>query len=181
VLPGYYEQAAETLDRNMAVAGPQAEQGLAEIARADREFSLPHFLRGAQDAFIMIVEAFARGERDTLRDLLAPPVLKSFEDALSQREKDGQTAAVEIHAVRRMEVLKARTEGRMAYVTVQFVADETNVLRDADGKLLSGHPDRVTETIDIWTFGRDLRSRDPAWLVYETREGAADEIPATTT
>jgi predicted lipid-binding transport protein (Tim44 family) len=61
-------------------------------------------------------------------------------------------------------------QGRMSYITVRFVADETNVLFDRDGKVAHGNPDRVTETIDIWTFGRDVKSRSPAWLVYETRD-----------
>lgn len=178
ILPGYYEQAAETLDRNMAIEGPQAEQGLVALAQADKSFSLPHFLRGAQDAFIMIVEAFAKGDRQTLQDLLAPAVYAGFEGVLQQREKDGHSASVEIHAVRRVEVVDARIDGRMARVTVKFVADETNVLRDSLGNLLHGHPDRVTETIDIWTFARDMRSRDPAWQVVETREGAQDVPPA---
>lgn len=180
VLPGYYEQAAETLERHMSVGTPLAEQGLTDIARTDREFQLPHFLRGAQDAFIMIVEAFARADRATMRDLLAGPVYDSFDKALAQREQSGETASVEIHAVRRVEVTDARLDGRMAYITVKFVADETSLLRDRDGKLLSGHPDRVTETIDIWTFGRDVRARDPAWLVYETREGDGDAQAGST-
>ncbi|MBU0858877.1 MAG: Tim44 domain-containing protein, partial [Alphaproteobacteria bacterium] len=46
VLPGYTDQAAEVLERHMSVAGPAAEQGLLEIARADRDFAVPHFLRG---------------------------------------------------------------------------------------------------------------------------------------
>ncbi|MBU0800709.1 MAG: TIM44-like domain-containing protein, partial [Alphaproteobacteria bacterium] len=90
------------------------------------------------------------------------------------------SASVEIHAVRKVEVVEARLEGRMAFVTVKFVADETSVLKDADGKFLSGHPDRVTETIDIWTFGRDVRGRDPVWAVYETREGAGDTQAGST-
>jgi predicted lipid-binding transport protein (Tim44 family) len=180
VLPGYYEQAAETLDRNMAVNGPDAEQGLAAIAAADRDFSTPHFLRGAQDAFIMIVEAFARADRETLRDLLHPAVYANFDAALQQREKDGETASVEIHAIRKVEVESASLEGRTASVTVRFVADETSVLRDKDGKLLSGHPDRVTETIDIWTFRRDIKSGDLSWLLCETREGAGDAQKGST-
>lgn len=179
MLPGYYEQAAETLERNMSVAAG-AETGLSAIAAADRDFSTPHFLRGAQDAFVMIVEAFARADRATLRDLLHPTVYANFDAALTQRETNGETASVEIHAIRRIEVESAKLDTRIAAITVKFVADETSVLRDRDGKLLSGHPDRVTETIDIWTFTRDVRSRDLSWLLTETREGAGDQQKGST-
>ena len=60
-----------------------------------------------------------------------------------------------------------------AYVTVRFVADETVVCRDKDDKILYGHPDHVAEKIDIWTFGRDVKSSDPVWYLFETREGAS--------
>ena len=180
MLPGYYDQTAETLERNMSIAGPGAEQGLVAIATADRDFSTPHFLRGAQDAFVMIVESFAKGDRETLRDLLDPAVYANFDAALRQRETAGETSSVEIHAIRRVEVMDAKLEGRLASITVKFVADETSVLRDRDSKLLSGHPDRVTETIDIWTFTRDVRGRDLSWLLSATREGEDDQQKGST-
>lgn len=157
------------LERNMAVVAT-AEAGLAEIARADRTFQIPEFLRGAQDAFVMIVEAFARGERDTLKPLLAEPVFRAFADAIIARETTGQKASVEIHAIRKAEIVAARMDRRDAFVTVRFIADETNVLRDSTDQLLHGNPDRVTETIDIWTFVRDTKSREPGWLLIETSD-----------
>ena len=56
----------------------------------------------------------------------------------------------------------------------------TNVLRDKDDNIIFGDPDRVTETIDIWTFSRDTRSRDPSWVLCATRdEDAADKEDKT--
>ena len=75
----------------------------------------------------------------------------------------------------RAEVVDASVKERMAFITMRFVSDETNILRDASDELIYGNPERVTETIDIWTFGRDLRSRSPAWLVYETRDEDASQ------
>ena len=158
------------LERHMAISKGAAEQGLADIARADRAFDPAHFLKGAQDAFVMIVEAFSRGDRPTLQDLLSPPVLDAFSRVIEQREKNGEKASVEIHAVRRAEITDARIDKGQARITVRFTADETYVLRGAEGQVKEGNPDRVSETIDIWTFARDVRSRNPAWLVAETRD-----------
>ncbi|MCB1556939.1 MAG: Tim44 domain-containing protein [Alphaproteobacteria bacterium] len=162
----------KTLDRNMVVA-ESAHAGLMAIGGADRAFVLKEFLRGAQDAFAMIVDGFAKGERETLKNLLAPPVYQAFESAIAQRETRGDTAETEIHAIRKTEILEARLEGKTAFVTIRFVADETNVLRDKDGDVISGNPDRITETIDIWTFSRDVKSRNPAWYLTETRDADA--------
>lgn len=178
-MPASPEELTANLERNMTIE-MAAQQGLMDIARAEPTFSLLAFLRGAQDAFAMIVESFAEGDRETLKGLLSEPVYNAFCGTLDERARNGETASVEIHAIRRAEVTAAHLQKRMAFITVRFTADETSLLRERDGKLLSGHPDRVTETVDIWTFGRDLRSREPAWLVYETREGAGDHQAGST-
>lgn len=180
-LTGLEPGIAPVLERNMAIADP-AQTGLQDISRADRGFEVVGFLRGAQDAFVMIVEAFARGDREALQPLLAEPVYQAFLGVIQEREATGQKASVEIHAIRKAEIISARLDRRDAYITVRFVADETNVLRDAADMLLHGHPDRVTETIDLWTFVRDTKSREPGWLLVETSdedagEGAQKTVP----
>lgn len=162
------------LDKTMDFADTAAA-GLMEIARHDRSFDLARFLAGSQDAFVMIVECFAEGDRETLKDLLSPSVYDAFEKVIADREEKGETASVEIHAVRRSEVIEAGLQGREASITVRFIADETNVLKDAEDNVLSGNPDRVTETIDIWTFSRNIKSRDPAWRLVATRDEDAGE------
>lgn len=144
---------------------------VSRIAQADRTFSINHFAQGAGDAFAFVVESFADGDRATLKDLLAPPVYKAFDAALTDRDTRGETVETEIHAVRKAELLDADMRDNMIYLTVQFTADETCVIRDKDGLVLSGHPDHVTEMVDVWMFGRSMKSKDPRWLVFETRDG----------
>ena len=70
----------------------------------------------------------------------------------------------------------------MAYITVHFSAEETTVTRSEDGEIIAGNPDKVVEMQDIWTFGRDIKSKDPSWLLYETRgdfDEDNDRIPDT--
>ena len=83
-------------------------------------------------------------------------------------------------SIRKSEVIDAQIKDKMAFITVRFTADETSIVRDNDDEVIFGDPERVTETIDIWTFGRSIKSRDPAWLVYETREDEADSVPDST-
>lgn len=147
-----------------------AIDGLREIARLDRGFDIDRFFQGAQDAFILIVEAFAKGDREALRGLLHDSVYESFEGVISGRESRGEKAVVDVHALRRIEITKAAIENKSAFVTLRFTADETVVVRDENDKIVQGNPDRVTENIDLWTFARDLRSRDPTWFLHETRE-----------
>ena len=163
------------LPRNVSLADENVERGLAEIARADRSFDAGRFAVNAQDAFVLIVEAFAAGERDTLRNLLEPQVYNAFEGVIKDREGRGEKLTTEIHSVRKMEIMHVAFDGRLALITTRFIADETCVVRDQNGVILSGDPDRITEMNDIWTFSRLVKNRDPIWLLHETRDGDVRE------
>lgn len=159
------------LPRNASIVGAHVEQVLAEIGRADRTFDLSKFCVNAQDAFVMIVEAFADGDRELLKDLLEPQVYAAFEATITERDARGEKLSTEIHAVRKVEILDAAFDGRQAFVTIRFIADETCVIRNADNQVVSGDPDRITEMNDIWTFTRLVKNREPIWLLHETRDG----------
>lgn len=153
-----------------------AESGLIAIAKADKTFDPAAFLSGAQDAFVMIVEAFAAGDRETLEYLLDGSVYHAFDTSLSEREALGQTQKADIHAIRKAQIIEAQLDNSaMARITIRFEAEETTVTRDAQGNIIDGDPDKTTHMRDIWTFSRKVRDRDPRWIVTETRGDHADE------
>ena len=57
------------------------------LSRQMRDFDAISFVENAKNAFVMVVEAFAKGEKDVLEMLLAPSVYESFEGAIKEREK----------------------------------------------------------------------------------------------
>ena len=161
-----------------------AVDSLFNIADIDKSFNVIHFLEGAQDAFVIIVESFAVGDCETLKELLDKSVYEAFEAVISERIEKKESHKSEIHAIKKAEIIEASVNDKMAYITVSFIAEETSVTKDKDGKILSGHPDKVTEMRDIWVFGHEIKSRDPRWFLYETRGDFDDDneiIPNTNT
>lgn len=142
---------------------------LAQIRSADPSFDEKVFLQGASAAFTMVVEAFARADTATLRPLLSDDVYDNFAGAIRERQTAGETLETRIDRIRDADVVEARLDGRTAFVTVKFVSDQMNVTRGADGAVVDGDADKVVEVTDIWTFARNIRSRDPNWLLVETR------------
>lgn len=155
-----------------AEAGPALKDGLTRIRLADPSFDLDAFLQGAKAAFTMIVEAFAKGDKATLEPLLAPPVFASFAAAIDERQRQGRTLETELVSLRGAEIVGAALEGRSARVTVRFTSEQINCTRDASGTVVEGDPSTVETVIDVWTFQRDVTSRDPNWILVETRSGA---------
>src|SRR5690606_31202029 len=91
-------------DGRVSLASPALENELAAIIRLDRGFNLALFAQGAQDAFVMIVEAFAANDRELLKSLLSPDLYKAFDTAMTGREAEGQTMVTEIHAIRQAQI-----------------------------------------------------------------------------
>ncbi|MBT5459185.1 MAG: Tim44 domain-containing protein, partial [Rhodospirillaceae bacterium] len=105
----------------------------------------------------------------TLRSLLNDEVYDNFSAAVQQREDANEELETTVIGVKKADIIEARVEGRMAFVTLKFLSEQVNVTRDKDGEVIDGDPNRVTEITDIWTFARNTRARDPNWTLVETR------------
>jgi predicted lipid-binding transport protein (Tim44 family) len=156
--------------RGVPDARTPAGEGLARIRQRDPSFDPSAFLGGAEGAFRMIVEAFANGDRDTLRNLLSTDTYGGFEQAISTREAAGERQRTEIRTIQDMAIEAADLRGTLAEVTVRIVSDQINITTGPDGQVTAGH-DGVTEIVDLWTFQRDLQTQDPTWKLVGT--GAA--------
>lgn len=146
-------------------AGPADEgvalSGLAAVKARDPGFDVNHFLGGAKSAYQMIVKAFADGDRATLRNLLAPPVMASFDAAIAQRESENRTETVEFLHGPRADLEKAEmAPGDLARMTVRFLAEFRSRSKGPEGEAVD---DR--RTAELWTFERNLKSRDPNWTL----------------
>jgi predicted lipid-binding transport protein (Tim44 family) len=155
----------------LAMAGGDANlaAGIARIRAVDPAFTAEDFLVGARVAFEMVLGAYATGDRRTLENLLSPDVLGNFIRAIDEREKLGQVMEDTLVGIRRADIVEADLEDTNAVVTVKFVSEQVNVIRDAEGQIASGNPNEVADVIDFWTFARDTRSPDPNWLLVATR------------
>ncbi len=150
---------------------PAVERALREIAAADSQFNLAQFLDGAKGAYRMILEAFWNADRETLRDLCDDDVYAGFTAAIDAREAAGETLANSLIRIEEVRIHSASLDGRMARIALLFVADIAAVTRDKDGNVIAGSLDDAIESRDVWTFSRNISSRDPNWLLDETDEG----------
>ncbi len=169
--PGAAAAAAAAAGRpNRVIPDPRTPPGqaLARIAGVDRGFDPQRFLDGAQAAFGMIVQAFAAGDRQTLRSLLSDDTYAGFEQAITAREQAGERHRSEIRAFNELAIEGADLRGTTADVTVRFVTDQVNMTTGRNGEVVAGS-DAITELTDVWTFQRDLQSADPTWRLVATR------------
>ncbi len=150
----------------------KAAGGVRAIVSADPSFDVARFLEGAQAAYRMILEAYWKGNRDELADLVGNEVRASFEEAIAAREAAGHRLDNRLIAIERAVIEDAELVGRTASITVRFDADIAAVTRSEAGEVVAGSMTDAVVTHDVWTFRRTLGSSDPNWLLVETDEGA---------
>jgi predicted lipid-binding transport protein (Tim44 family) len=150
-------------------APPAAAGPTGAIKAADPSFVDETFLEGARGAFEIIVKSFAAGDKTALEPLLSKDVYQSFAGAIDARLAAKETMETRLAAIKSAELADSAIEATTGFVTVKFVTDQANVTRAADGKIVDGDPDRVSEHVDFWTFARPLRSRDPNWTLVATK------------
>lgn len=166
--------AAPAADRwkDIAETGSNVASGLDAIAAADTSFDAKHFITGARTAYEMIVTAFAGGDRRQLRNLLSREVFDGFDAAITERERKGETLETRFISIDASTITAAELRNNAtAQITVRFVSKLVSSTRDRTGNVVDGNAERVTDVTDVWTFARDVGSRDPNWKVVATEAG----------
>jgi predicted lipid-binding transport protein (Tim44 family) len=134
--------------------------GLAAIRARDPSFDIAHFLAGARAAYQTIVKAFADGDRAALAPLLSAEVMAGFEKAMAEREGEGRTESVEFLAPPRADFEGADVAGDLAKASVRFLAEQRRRSKGPEGEAVDDQ-----RAAEVWTFQRNLKSRDPNWTL----------------
>jgi predicted lipid-binding transport protein (Tim44 family) len=166
-------EQAELPDRyaGFAAPGSPVARGLDAIAAADKNFDVKQFIAGARAAYEMIVTAYAVGDRRSLKNLLAREVYDGFEAVIRQREARSETVETRFISIDTSDITNAELRGKMAQVTLRFVSQLVSATRNRNGNVIDGNADAVTKVTDVWTFAREVTSRDPNWNLVATEGG----------
>lgn len=148
--------------------GSPLNEQLRAIVRADPSFDPKEFVGGARMAYEMIVVAFADGDRKTLKNLLSREVYEGFDAAISEREAKGEVVRSTFVGIEKADIVAAEVKGDEANVTLRIVSQLISATYDKAGALIEGDAENVAEVNDLWTFARDIRSRDPNWKLIAT-------------
>jgi predicted lipid-binding transport protein (Tim44 family) len=168
--PSGNQPSGQNLDDRLGALpqGSRALEPLREIAKADPSFDTGSFLKGAKIAYEAIVTAYARGDRETLHNLLSREVFDSFSSVISERESRGETNELSFVGISSADIVDAHLADRIAHVTVRFVSELVTAVRDKEGNVIEGDLKAVRQVTDVWTFARDVASPNPNWQLVAT-------------
>jgi len=154
-----------------AERGSKVWEGLDQLVSMDRSFDPKTFVGGAKSAYEMIITAFAAGDRQSLRGLLAKDVYDSFAQAITDRESRGEKVETTFVSIDKAQIVDINARTKVVQVSMRFVSKLITATRDRAGAVIDGNPEQVVDLVDVWTFERDVTTRDPNWRLV----GVADQ------
>lgn len=151
-----------------AEEGSAIARTLEAIVQKSPDFRVGPFIDGAKLAYEMILQAYADGNKQALKPLLGPDVMQSFSAAIDRRKAEGSRFVFQFVGVDKATLTRAELNGRTALLTLVFRSQMIQGVVSRDGETVEGDDKMIREVEDIWTFERDVTSRDPNWILVAT-------------
>ena len=131
------------------------EKKLEVIYKKIPSFEHKSFLEGAKKAFEIIITAFNKGDKDTLKNLVSKDVYKAFENAINEgsNNPNSQFYSLVIEGID-----EAKVENGKITIGVNFKSEQ----------ILSDDEEDIVKNKDTWVFERPENSNGPAWTLIST-------------
>ncbi len=164
------KEAAQTAE----VLTPINEEPISEtdsVLQKIPGFNKDSFIKGAKKAFQVITEAFNKADAETLKMLVSTSVYKKLQEIIKQRQADDITAETDFICFDKAEIIKAQIDNKnKALISVEFVSEQVNVLRDKDDNVVQGDENYIQTITDVWTFERPLDAHTLNWTLVSTKK-----------
>ena len=138
-----------------------------EPKQDESKFNEKTFVKGAEAAYEIIINAFAQSDRKTLKPLLTKDLYKSFDDVIKERSVKKITSDMTFIGIKETKVLDVNVVGSVHKVKTKFVSEIVNCLKNDKGEVIEGNPEQIKLVTDVWVFQKDLKSNDPTWYLTE--------------
>jgi len=138
------------------------------------QFNETSFLKGAQAAYEMIVNAFANGDKKTLKDLADPEIYKNFVSVIDERQSKKIKNDFTFIGIKKAKIEEVKNQDTLYNVKVRFISEIISSTKDETGKIIDGNNNEIQTVNDVWIFRKDLSSEDPTWYLKEISQ-ALDE------
>ena len=166
------------------ILAKEVSGGLNKIKSIDASFTTSDFIDGAKAAYSMILEAFAEGDKETLKTLLTSKVYKVYTNEIKKREEGKLKQVTDLVRLLEATVKSIKVNGKTATIEVVYKAELSSALFDGDNNLIQGDPDLLALISETWSYKKDLTSTKLNWLLSDVypNEGdilAADPTPDT--
>ena len=131
------------------------EQKLEVVYKKIPTFEHRSFLEGAKKAFEIIITAFNKGDKDTLKKLVSTDVYKAFESAINNGSNNPNS---QFYSLIIDGVDDAKVENGNITIGVNFISEQ----------ILGDNEEDIVKNKDTWVFEKPESSKGPVWMLVST-------------
>ena len=131
------------------------EQKLEAVYKKVTSFDHKSFLEGAKKAFEIIITAFNKGDKNTLKNLVSKEVYNAFEKAINEGSNNPSS---QFYSLVVDGIDDAKVENGKIIIGVNFISEQ----------ILGDNEESVVKNKDTWVFEKPESSSGPAWTLIST-------------
>jgi len=140
-----------------------------KIKEIDKTYDHIQFIEGSQVFFKMVLDAFVEGNLDKVKEFIKPSVLKNFNFAIKERNKESETLIINLKIINKTEIFSSEISKTVLRISVLFESFQIKALKDKDNNLIDGDLNKEILVKDIWVFERKINYSNPNWTLIETK------------
>ena len=147
-----------------------AEQKVEKLLKVDKTFDTLSFMLHAKAEFEYILKHFCEKDMKSLKSKTSQNVYDIFENSIKELEKHKYSICSEIIRFKKVAIKDIKVAKNYANVIVEFITEQTGVIKDNSGKIIKGDDNRIDTIKDIWCFSKNLISKNSKWVLSATIE-----------
>ena len=142
-----------------------------EIIKIDNNFEINSFFEGAKKAFEFILTEYSNNNLKVLEKLVNKNIYKEFENQINLRTDKNEELEITVISVKNPEIKSVNLEKKYtAYFKLLFNSEQVQITKNSKGDIIDGDSNQILQIKEIWTFSKNLQSKDPNWTLEEIEE-----------
>ena len=140
------------------------------INQVDPTFNEKEFLKGAQNFFEMVIDCFVKGNLKNIEMYIEKKLINNFQLVIDERLQEEETLKIKIIKMNSIQIKDVKKQKNFLRLSVLFESEQIKVLKDKNGKIIDGDQKKSILVKDLWTFQREIHSKDLNWILIETSD-----------
>ena len=141
-----------------------------KINTEDSTFNEKEFLKGAQNFFEMVINSFVKGDLRSIEQYIDDKLIKNFQSVIDERLQEDETLKIKILKMNSIKIKDVKRLKNLLRVSVLFESEQIKVLKDKKGTIIDGDQKKSILVKDLWTFEKEIQSKDLNWILVETSD-----------
>ncbi|KAK7316518.1 hypothetical protein RJT34_00044 [Clitoria ternatea] len=152
-----------------------------EIRQRDPYFSLPEFVGEVQEAIKPVLNAYIKGDIETLKKYCSPELIERCKAEHNAYQSHGIFFDNKILHVSELDVRETKMMGSSPVIIVFFQTQQIYCVRDRNGSITEGGKDTIHTVFYAWALqqmDQEERGEDGIYLMWRLREMQQQGIQA---